>query len=183
MNTTNGKIAQQSRLKLTQALFSIMQQYSYKEITITQITQEAGLARKTFYRLYSSKDDILNDFFQTVFSECRDQICAKQLHHYWEVVQVYFDFWEEKKELLMLLQKHYLLGELFEKSYQYSFEIFEFVRSKEVMQLFEPQMPYLLAYAIGGIQSLLIKWVELDMSIPSAVIIQTLKAGLQSPDI
>lgn len=49
MNTTNGKIAEQSKEKLIKALLVIMEQYDFKEITITQLSQEAGLSRKTFY--------------------------------------------------------------------------------------------------------------------------------------
>ena len=35
MNTTNGKIAEQSKQKIMEALLSVMEQYDYKEITIT----------------------------------------------------------------------------------------------------------------------------------------------------
>lgn len=70
MNRTNGKIAEQSKQKLAAALLEIMKQYEYKEITVTQITQEARLSRKTFYRLFSDKDDILNLLFDGLFQEC-----------------------------------------------------------------------------------------------------------------
>ena len=45
MNTTNGKMAEQSKEKLAQAMLAIMEQYDYREITITQISQEAGLSQ------------------------------------------------------------------------------------------------------------------------------------------
>lgn len=34
------------------ALIVLLNQYTYKEITITQISQEANLSRKTFYRTF-----------------------------------------------------------------------------------------------------------------------------------
>ena len=37
MNTTNGKIAEQSKQKIANALLVILKQYDYKEITITQL--------------------------------------------------------------------------------------------------------------------------------------------------
>lgn len=58
MNRTNWKIAEQSKQRMVQALLTIMGQYDYREITVTQITQEAQLSRKTFYRLFSDKDDM-----------------------------------------------------------------------------------------------------------------------------
>lgn len=183
MNTTNGKIAEQSKEKLVKALLVIMEQYDFKEITITQLSQEAGLSRKTFYRLFKDKEELINFFFEKLYKECLIQIKSRQLQHYWDVVQCYFDFCEERKELLLLLKQNNLLVLLFEGSYKYSFKVFEFVRSKETADTYSSFLPYLLAYSIGGMYSMLLKWVESDMNIPSSLLIKKLKNGLMSVDI
>lgn len=183
MNTTNGKIAVQSKQKMVRALLAIMHRYDYKEITITQIAQEAGLSRKTFYRLFSGKDEILAFFFEELFEECFAQIRARRLRHYWDVVQLFFDFWEERRDLLLLLQKNGLLPRVFEQSYQYAMQVFEFVRSKETADALALPLPYLLAYSVGGTHSMLLKWVEAGMQIPSEELIAKLKTGLMSDDI
>lgn len=183
MNTTNGKIAVQSKQKMVQALLNLMHQYHYKEITITQITQEAQLSRKTFYRLFSDKDEILALSFEGLFQECFTQIKTLKLQHYWDVVQVFFDFWEERKDLLSLLKKNDLLQRVFEQSYQYSIQIFEFIRSKEVVDSLSLPLPYMLAYSVGGMHSMLLKWIEKDMDIPSAELIAKLKAGFMSDQV
>ena len=90
---------------------------------------------------------------------------------------------EERKPLLFLLRKHHLLTLLFESSYQYAFRVFEYVRSKEVADTFSLPLPYLLAYSVGGMYSMLLKWVESDMDIPSSVLIAELKNGFMSPNI
>lgn len=183
MNRTNWKIAEQSKQKMVQALLAVMKQYDYKEITVTQITQEAQLSRKTFYRLFTNKDDILLLFFDGLFQECFAQIKAREIQSYWDVVQVFFDFWEERKELLSLLQKNNLPAFVFEHSYQYSIQVFEFVRSKESAASFSVSLPYMLAYSVGGMHSMLLKWVEKGMQIPSAELISTLKSGFMSEEI
>lgn len=183
MNTTNGKIAEQSKQKIMAALLSVMKQYDFKEITVTQIAQEADLSRKTFYRLFPDKETVLKLYFDELFSECLSNIKSKNIHHYWEVVQVYFDFWESKKDILFLFKKNNLLSFLFECSYNHSSEVFTYVRSTEVANTFSRQLPYLLSYAVGGMHSMLLKWVENDMCIPSSELIETLKNGLMSPDI
>jgi hypothetical protein len=48
MNKTNGKIAEQSKQKMAAALLTVMKQYDYHEITVTQITQEASFQEKLF---------------------------------------------------------------------------------------------------------------------------------------
>jgi len=111
------------------------------------------------------------------------QIKARQLQHYWDVVQCYFDFCEERKELFSLLKRNNLLVFLFEGSYKYSFKVFEYVRSKEIANKYSSLLPYLLAYSIGGMYSMLLKWVENDMNIPSSLLIEKLKNGLMSVNI
>lgn len=183
MNSTNGKIAEQSKRKLMNALLSVMKQYEFKNITVTQIAQEADLSRKTFYRLFPDKEAVLMLIFEGVFKDCITQIKKKDIHHYWEVVQLYFDYWEKQKELLALLKRNELLPLLFEYSYCHSQEVFECVRSNEIAKHFSRQLPYLLAYAVGGMHSMLIKWVEDDMVIPSTELVEKLKNGFKSEDI
>lgn len=180
MNRTNGKIAEESRQKLVRALLRVMEQYDYSEITVTQIAQEAGLSRKTFYRLFKDKDEILALLFDGLFQECFGRIRARDLHHYWDVMQVYFDFWEERKELLALLQKNRLLARVFEQAYEYWTRVFEFVRSKETAESLALPLPCLLAYSAGGMHSMLFKWAAGGMTIPSAELIEALKQGFRS---
>lgn len=113
VNNTNGKISEQSRRKMAQALFTIMEQYDYREITVTQIAQEAGLSRKTFYRLFSTKDDILRYQSEKWFSQIYEQVIEEQLHSYWDVVRCYFDFCEQNKDMLLLLKKHNVISFFF----------------------------------------------------------------------
>lgn len=183
MNHTNWKIALRSRQELVQALLAVMEQYSYRDITVTQIAQEARLSRKTFYRLFSGKDEVLSYFFEGLFQECFALIKAQGIRHYWDAVQVFFDFWEERRDLLCLLQKNGLLPRVLEQSYRYAIQVFEFVRSKELAASFALPLPYMLAYSVGGMHSMLLKWVEDGMDIPSQELISILKTGFMSPDI
>jgi len=183
MNTTNSKIAEQSKKRISKALLTIMKQYDFKEITITQISQEAKLSRKTFYRLFTRKEDVLTFIFENLYKECLMQIKTRQVHYYWDIVQCYFDFCEERKSLLLLLKKHNLLTTLFEGSYKYSFHVFEYIHTKEVADHFSLSLPYMLAYSVGGMYSMLLKWVESDMNVPSSLLISELKKGFMSLSI
>lgn len=183
MNTTNGRIAEQSKKKIANALLVVLQQYDYKEITITQLTQEAKLSRKTFYRLFTYKEDVLSYLFENLYIECFEQIKSQRTQCYWDIVQCYFDFWEERKSLLHIFRQSTLLPVLFDGAYKYSFSIFEYVRSKDVVEQLSEQLPYLLAYSIGGMHSMLLKWVENDMTIPSCVLVEQLKNSFQSMNL
>ncbi len=183
MNTTNGRIAEQSKKKLAKALLAVMEQYDFREITVTQLAQEAGLSRKTFYRLFKGKEELLRILFENLYREFLTQIETRRLRHYWDVVQCYFDFCEERRELLSLLKRNNLLAPLFEGSYQHAFEVFASVRTRETADRYSPLLPYLLAYSVGGMFSMLLMWVESDMEMPSSVLIDQLKSGFMSADI
>ena len=165
------------------ALLVLLKQYTYKEITITQIAQEANLSRKTFYRTFEGKDELLQYIFTSLYKQCENEIVEKKAQHYWDVVQCYFDFWESHKNLLDLLNNSGLLPLFFDNAYQYSFKKFEYIRSKEVSDYLSSELPYLLAYSVGGMHSMLLKWVEDDMKVDSKIIIHRLKKGFKSLQI
>ena len=183
MNTTNGKIAEHSKQKIADALLRVMEQYTFKEITVTQLAQESQLSRKTFYRLFQDKESVLSYLFEKIYIECLSEIKSKELTHYWDIVQCYFDFWGSRPELLALLNHSGLLPALFEGAYKYSGEIFMQVRSQQTITEFSVPLPYLLAYSMGGIHSMLIKWAESGMEIPSNELISKLRAAFKSEEI
>ena len=87
MNNTNGLIAERSKEAIALALLKVMKIYDYKEITVTQITQEAGVSRKTFYRHFSDKDEVLKHLFNSLYKECLLSMKDKGSHHYWDIMQ------------------------------------------------------------------------------------------------
>ena len=183
MNCANGKIAEQSKRRFADALLKVMEQYDFREITITQLAQEAGLSRKTFYRLFDDKEAVLALIFEKLYRECLAQFQSNNISRYWDAVQCYFDFWEERRSLLLLFEKNGILPALFDGAYKYSFSIFECVRSKETAEQYSLQLPYLLAYSVGGMHSMLLRWVENGMNIPSGELIAMLKHGFSSTEI
>ncbi len=183
MNTTNGKIAEQSKKMLVNSLLTLMKQYDFHEITVTQIAQEADLSRKTYYRLFSDKQSLLLYLLEEKSITLLENVEKAGIHHYWDLVQMFFDFWTKERELLSLLKKHQLLYLLHQASYQHSLRFFCAIRSTETAAEFQDNLPYLLAYSIGGIHSMLLQWIEDDMKSDPKDFIETLHRGFQSADI
>jgi AcrR family transcriptional regulator len=59
----------ESRNRVRDALLRLMKKYPYKDITITQICQEAQIVRQTYYRNFDVKDDILEYHLDRMFQE------------------------------------------------------------------------------------------------------------------
>ena len=51
---------------MADALLMLMAKKDYANITISEITQKAGVNRSTFYRNFISKDDIIKYYFMDV---------------------------------------------------------------------------------------------------------------------
>ena len=54
---------------ITNALFDLMQKKSFSDITITEIIRKSGVARASFYRNYSSKEDVLMKLISGVLEQ------------------------------------------------------------------------------------------------------------------
>lgn len=57
---TQNPVALQSQKWLVEALLALMREKPYRDIKIKDITNKAQVDRSTFYRNFSSKEDILN---------------------------------------------------------------------------------------------------------------------------
>ena len=69
MTESNNPSAIRSKNEITEALLSLMQNAPYNEISVKQIIMEARLARKTFYRNFESKDDVLISYLKGIIRE------------------------------------------------------------------------------------------------------------------
>ena len=47
----------------------LLQQKRYEEITVSEIANKAGVSRMTYYRTYSSKEDIVIQHFKEKLQE------------------------------------------------------------------------------------------------------------------
>lgn len=180
MNRMNYKIALQSKKMLTDALFRLIETGDYSQITVTQICQEADLSRRTFYRLYKTKEDILHEYMDLLTEQFKNMVAKTAPMHYLEVAEAYFDFWNQHTDFLKLLRKNKLLDILYKTVRDRAPSVFHMV--KPGIQANETVLAFALSYSLGGLNGMLIQWVEDDMCIPpnqmAAILKQTLKIAI-----
>lgn len=107
MYATNDNLqAIASRNRIRDALFTLMGQYPYKDITITQICQEGQIVRQTFYRNFEAKDDILEFHLDSIIRQYFSNYYAEGDTH----IQLlnFYEFMLLNKELLLLILKNNL---------------------------------------------------------------------------
>ena len=103
MNDSKNPSAIRSKTEITDALVRLMERYPYSEITVKQIVLEAGLVRKTFYRNFTSKDDVLDSLLDAFILEYTTELYATR-NKSW--LQVIFEFCVRHKHIAELLDKN-----------------------------------------------------------------------------
>ena len=89
------KIKDQSCLakqRIVKALTELMREREYADITITEITRKANVSRMTYYRSYSSKEDVLRSFMNGVGERIHAKIVEKDLFR--DAYQYYYTLFE-----------------------------------------------------------------------------------------
>ena len=54
------------RAKMKQAMLRLLERKHYLQITVTDLVKEAGVARASFYRIYSSVDGIIDEIIKDI---------------------------------------------------------------------------------------------------------------------
>lgn len=166
MNPSSNPSALRSKNEITAALFKLLKQYPYTEITVKQIVLEAEVVRKTFYRNFNSKDDVLDAYISNIMNDYVHTLqnlinCGMP-----NILDVIFDFCTDNKELLFILRENHLLHILLNKWNTFIPAVHNQITSED--SLFfrtygELNTEYILAFNIGAVWNILVKWIENDM--------------------
>ncbi|AIQ13749.1 TetR/AcrR family transcriptional regulator [Paenibacillus durus] len=159
-NEKINPIAEQSKTWLIEALLELMKHKTYSQITISEIAEKAQLARRTFYRNFKSKDEVLNGYVQKLCEEYIERLQAEPTLTVYNMAKVYFTFWEKHMDFLMRLENNDLLHLLLQKYNQYLPVI-----HRTVVPLTEPgphtaMAKYIMAFSAGGFWNSLIQWIR-----------------------
>ena len=161
MNSSSNPSAIRSRKQITGALLKLMSKHPYGEISVKQIVLETDLVRKTFYRNFSSKDDVLRAYIDSVIY---DYIGA--LKGVTDPLYVIFDFCEKNRKLIKLLQKNGMMHMLLLRLN----EVIPDVNATADMNgnPFAEKMAgldadYLIAFNIGAVWNVINMWAQRGM--------------------
>lgn len=102
---------------ITQALFYLMQKKDFREITITEIVQKAGVCRASFYRSFQSSDEVLDIYLKEMFGKITGGEGITLDNVYENVLQSYRVIKSHKTEL-EILQKQGMLDRMSDYFYE-----------------------------------------------------------------
>lgn len=166
MNRNNKSI-----VRIRDALITLLSQKPFADIQVKDIVTQADIARATFYLHYSSKEEVLLDYIDTMFSAFFERI-ELALEHAdaldESVALKMFQTFAEEPEFCRVLLQDSLQPLLLKRFRGYLSRIVGHV-SLNNQQFAVPnrQLSYLVDYWAGGSLLLISRWVSEDFQPPA----------------
>lgn len=104
MRDTSKRI-QKTKDEIANALCSLLETEQYDVITIQEIADSCSVTRRTLYRHFKTKDEILHHCFKGCATQFSTYIATHAPKDYREFCVVYFSFWIENMNMLTILNK------------------------------------------------------------------------------
>ncbi|MFI3312985.1 MAG: TetR/AcrR family transcriptional regulator [Eubacteriales bacterium] len=112
------KQSERSKQWMADALLILIKDTPYEQISITNITEKAGVSRLTFYRNFESKEDILRFHFDRVFSAYIASVQVDEFDLEQALCQC-FRFWQNLKSDIKVYLKNDLHRVMYHPMEQY----------------------------------------------------------------
>ena len=160
IHKTTNPIAMQSRKWLTDALLLLMEKRPFKNISITDIAEKADLSRRTFYRIFETKEDILIYYADELYGEFLQLLNRETDRRFTVTVRLYFEFWYRHKHFLGLLKQSEMLPFMMNQYTRLFPKVFQMLKGNHPLAHNEEALSYAMAFSAGGLLSILLKWAE-----------------------
>lgn len=163
--------AQKTRESLQTAIKDLLRIKPFSKITITDITERAGIARHTFYNHYDTKQDLLNYLVDSVLEDFFAEIGgwelflmnpAQELSRY----TAFFKAWKDNADITGLLRTSNMELVILERLKDFFTRFYE-QKVKEEMPEVDPKFStYVISFNAYSLVGLLKPWVETGMVDP-----------------
>ena len=160
LKTGHKKIVEQSKSWLMHAFFQQLAQMPYDAITITSIAQQAQLSRRTFYRHFTTKDDLLQQYLKILFTRYEKLLLQKKIVKHEDTLQLFFTFWQHYAAELQLLQKQGLFGQVLYIANQWYPTMYRKLQVPWHCQCDSKEIIYVATFGAGGYFNILSLWIQ-----------------------
>lgn len=141
-----------------------MQDNSFAEITVTQITQEAMVARRTFYLNYQNKEEVIREYIKALFDEFSEERNIAQMRDFNHDTVAFFRFWQQHSDFLLLLRRNHILNLMLEEYEQILAETTLFyIGNVTRNEVSKTQTKYVRTVLAASLMAMLLEWIRNDL--------------------
>ena len=152
--------AQQSQRWIIQALLDLMEKTEYDKISVSEICRKADLDRRTFYRNFDSKNDVLEQYIRLLGEEYIKMYATIDNPCNYTAAKIFFEFWSRHLYFIRNIKKCGLSDFIFQQFEKFTKEHTELLISDDALKF---AIEYVFAYRIGGFWNVMLTWVTNDV--------------------
>lgn len=173
------KLKNQSREWLAQSLLMLMERKMYQDITVGQIADHAKLSRRTFYRSFKSKEEVMEFITDNLSRDYLVHIKNFEIREFdtGVIPYIFFSFFEAHYDILKLFQKNgleYQVLNLFNKYLPVLVDQMGVCDGENAVY-----QKHFLRFTSGGFYNLLLYWLENNMQMSATEMSETVTKALQ----
>lgn len=157
-NKGNTK-ARLSQKWMEEALLQLMKEKSFEDISIQNMTEAAQLSRRTFYRNYDKKEDILLGKLRRICQEYERNLRSASELSFPSITKIFFNTIQKHLEFFLLMNKHHLIDLFIAEIDTFLLPLHQELRGA-VLGFDEELSRLALTFSIGGFGRVLILWLN-----------------------
>ena len=154
----------QTRQWLEEALFDLLAtKKSLHNISIAELSEHAQIARRTFYRYYHSKEQVLTNYLDRLIQYYIIELQTAKLTNFEDLVNLFFQYWSQYTESLKILQDANLLVLILQRSYDKLPDAYSTVMAPwHITNSDQKQITYDIRFITGGLYNIFDEWLKGD---------------------
>jgi len=138
-----------SQQMIADALFHLMKRKPFQQITVTEICQEAAVGRKTFYRNFELREDVIAFRLDLMREEYQKELSALSLD---QRLYFHFSYIQRHADCFIVLYQNGLD--------QLAYEKFSVIDAMPIWSEDEMEQEYRSAYITAGIEAIQRVWIQ-----------------------
>lgn len=154
MRTCTTEKTVENQKRLCQSLLELAEKTPYEQIFVSDICQRARISRRSFYRYFSNKDDVLHALVRDSIMECsvRSVELRFDVAHLRELLVRFFLFWkQERRDLLEMLRKNRMENLLMDLYLDWAMTEIKAYPDKPLRQT-------AMTFSVTGVMAVLFQW-------------------------
>lgn len=175
------QIAQNSKTWLLNAFFDLLADVELQEMTVTAITDKAGLSRRTFYRLFQDKYDLVDYYadqkleqYVTLLQEKTGQTLSME-----DILSFFLNFWWDERDHVKILVQRGIFHHVAQKIDREAAVFYQMFRAPWHIVNDSQAIDVALAFTLGGLWRVLAMWLCDPAPVAPEKIAQTIMSSLK----
>lgn len=151
--------AKEVKQYIKQSLFLLMENYDYDKISMNMIAEKAGVSRRTIYRNFENKQQILSYYMKEMVDDYYFAVQSK-LENTANVIARSFQFISDNVKFFQLAYKNNLMANILDVLEQVVRKMIVETKSRKFKAIKKDDMDYYIAFVSGGCYRMLCQWLK-----------------------